>query len=103
MLCLALARADLEEIADFIAENSAINALKVVERIEARAHALTTLPMRGRVVPELRWHGVMTFLELQERPWRLIYRIDGRIVYVASVVDGRRQIEDLLLDRFLRQ
>jgi len=96
------ARDDLESIASYIAEGSAINALSVVERIEARAETLVTLPMRGRIVPELRWHGVMTFRELIEKPWRLIYRIEADRVVVVSVLDGRRSLEDLLLDRFVR-
>ena len=96
------ARDDLEAIAAYIAEDSAINALSVVERIEARAETLVTLPMRGRIVPELRWHGVMTFQELIEKPWRLIYRIEAHRVVVVSVLDGRRSLEDLLLDRFVR-
>jgi len=96
------ARDDLESVASYIAEDSAINALSVVERIEARAETLVTLPMRGRIVPELRWHGVMTFHELIEKPWRLIYRIEADRVVVVSVLDGRRSLEDLLLDRFVR-
>jgi toxin ParE1/3/4 len=96
------ARDDLEGIAAFIAEDNPLNALKVVERIEQRAASLATLPMRGRVVPELRWHGVMAFQELIERPWRIIYRIEPRRVVVVSVLDGRRSLEDLLLDRFIR-
>lgn len=96
------ARDDLGVIASYIAEDSVINALKLVERIETRAETLVTLPMRGRIVPELRWHGVMTFQELIERPWRLIYRIEARRVVVVSVLDGRRNLEDLLLDRFVR-
>ena len=96
------ARDDLDVIVSYIAEDSVINALKVVERIETRAETLATLPMRGRVGPELRWHGVMTFQELIERPWRLIYRIEARRVVVVSVLDGRRNLEDLLLDRFVR-
>ena len=93
---------DLEEIISYIADDSPINALKVVERIEARAHTLVTLPMRGRIIPELQWQGVTTFLEVQEPPWRLIYRVDGSRVHVVGVLDGRRQLEDLLLARFLR-
>ncbi len=96
------ARDDLEEIACYVAEDSSINALKVVEGIEARAQSLATLPMRERIVSELHWHGVARFQELIERPWRLIYHIDGSTVYVVSVLDGRRQLEDLLLARFLR-
>jgi toxin ParE1/3/4 len=96
------AREDLEAIATYIADDSAINALGVVERIEKRAETLVTLPMRGRIVPELRWHGVMTFQELIEKPWRIIYRIEAHRVVVVSVLDGRRSLEDLLLDRFVR-
>jgi toxin ParE1/3/4 len=96
------ARNDLEAIAAYIAADSPINALKVVERIEARADTLSSLPMRGRVVPELRWHGVMSFQELFEKPWRLIYRIESQRVFIVSVLDGRRSLEDLLLDRFVR-
>ena len=94
------AQDDLEQIATYIAEDSAINALRVVERIEHLAHTLITLPMRGRVVPELRWHGITTHQELILKPWRLMYRIDGSLVYVVSVLDGRRPLEDLLLNRF---
>lgn len=96
------ARNDLEAISAYIAADSPVNALKVVERIEARVDALSSLPMRGRVVPELSWHSVMSFHELFERPWRLIYRIESRQVFIVSVLDGRRNLEDLLLDRFVR-
>ena len=97
------AREDLEAIADYIiAVDGPINALKVVEHLEERAESLTTFPMRGRVVPELRWHGVMSYRELVEKPWRLVYRIEAQRVLVVSALDGRRRLEDLLLDRFVR-
>ena len=62
----------------------------IVKRIEARARTLTTLPGRGPVIPELHWHGITRFLEVAERPWRLIYHIDGSTIHVVGVVDGRR-------------
>jgi toxin ParE1/3/4 len=96
------ARDDLDAIATYIAADNVLNALKVVERIEARAETLCSLPMRGRVVPELRWHGVMTFQELIEMPWRLLYRVEAQRVVVVGVLEGRRSLEDLLLDRFVR-
>jgi hypothetical protein len=58
--------------------------------------------MRGRIVPELQWQGVSAHRELHERPWRLLYRIDGPRIQVVGVLDVRRQLEDLLLARFLR-
>jgi hypothetical protein len=50
----------------------------------------------------LRWHGVISFQELFEKPWRLIYRVELHRVLVVSVLDGRRSLEDLLLERFVR-
>ena len=98
-----VARDDVEDIADYIlAKDSAINALKAVERIEARVATLITLPMRGRIVPELQRQGVTAFQELIERPWRIIYQINAYRVVIVSVLDGRRNLEDLLLSRFLR-
>jgi toxin ParE1/3/4 len=64
--------------------------------------SLTTTPLRGRIVPELRWHGITTYRELIVSSWRIIYRVDAPRVLVVSVVDSRRQLEDLLLARFLR-
>lgn len=92
----------MEDIAAYIEADCAINALAVVERIEARAESLTTMPRRGRIVPELRWHGITAFQELIERPWRIVYQIQGEKVGVVAVLDGRRELEDLLLGRLVR-
>jgi toxin ParE1/3/4 len=96
------ARDDLDVIASYIAEDSVADALAMVERIEARAATLVTQPTRGRLVPELRWHGVTKFQELIERPWRIVYRVEAKRVVVVGVLDGRRSLDDLLLDRLVR-
>jgi plasmid stabilization system protein ParE len=36
------------------------------------------------------------------RPYRLIYRVERDTVTVLAVFDGRRDLEDVLLDRLLR-
>src|SRR5207249_1514034 len=37
-----------------------------------------------------------------ERLYRLIYRIGGDAVFVLALFDGRRELEDVLLDRLVR-
>ena len=96
------AQDDLDDILGYIMNDSPINAMKALDRIEHRAKSLTTLPNRGRIVPELKFHSVTSYRELIIKPWRLIYTITGRAVRVVSLLDGRRQLADLLLDRFLR-
>jgi plasmid stabilization system protein ParE len=36
------------------------------------------------------------------KPHRIVYRMRGDIVLVGAVVDGRRDLEDLLLERLTR-
>jgi toxin ParE1/3/4 len=35
-------------------------------------------------------------------PWRIIYRIATPSVFVMTVIDGRRNVEDILLERLTR-
>lgn len=96
------ARLDLEQIVHFVAEDTASNALAVLERTEHRSQTLDAMPQRGRIVPELRAAGVQTYRELVEGPWRIVYRYDDRDVYVIAVLDARRDLSSLLLERLAR-
>jgi len=93
---------DLEDIIAFIAADSPGNARAVLARIKERAAALETHPARGRVVPELALFGFATWRELIVKPHRLIYRVEEDRVFVLAVLDGRRDLEDLLLKRLVR-
>ena len=92
----------LEEIVAFIGAESPGNAARVLARLEARARGLEVLPLRGRAVPELAFVGITRWRELVDAPYRLVYRCDGPIVYVIGVFDGRRDLQDVLLERLLR-
>jgi len=96
-----IAEADLVGIIKYIAEDSVANALKILETIKGKAASLTQLPERGRIAPELKEHGVTLYREIIVKPWRTIYRISGKKIYVLSVVDSRQNVEDILLKRFL--
>lgn len=93
------ARSDVMAIVDFIATDSSVNADKVLERLEARARSLDLFPERGRIVPELRWYGVVAFKELMESPWRIVYHHGDDAVIIVGVFDGRRHLADVLIDR----
>jgi plasmid stabilization system protein ParE len=96
------ARRDLDAIVAYIATDSIENAMSVLDRLQERAESLTTTAERGRLVPELRSIGVHQYRELVERPWRIVYRIEPDTVMVLAVLDGRRDLESLLLDRLVR-
>jgi addiction module RelE/StbE family toxin len=96
------ARRDLEAIVAYLADRSPQAALATLDRLEARAKTLATLAERGRVVPELARLHVREFRELVVPPYRVVYRVDGPRVVVLACLDGRRSLEDILLDRLIR-
>jgi len=102
MLWTRTARRDLDAIVGYIATDSIENALSVLDRLQKRADSLTTAAEGGRLVPELRSIDVHQYRELVDRPWRIVYRIDPGSVMMLAVLDGRRELESLLLDRLVR-
>ncbi|MCP4136732.1 MAG: type II toxin-antitoxin system RelE/ParE family toxin [bacterium] len=92
---------DLNYIIDFIAEDNIDQALKILYKIKGAADKLYRYPTRGRNVPELLIHNINTFREIVVSPWRIIYRIDESNVMILTVVDGRRNVEDVLLRKLL--
>lgn len=96
-----VARTDLFAIADYLLEKSPEDAARVVRGIEKKAAALTSFPLRGRVVPELARLQMREYRELQAPPYRLLYRSAGDRVIVLGIFDSRRNLEDILLERLL--
>ena len=96
------ARLDLQEILSFVAFDSPENARKILERLERRCSNLARFPKRGRLVPELKAVDVLTYRELIEIPWRITYRFEANRVYVMAVLDARRNLSGLLLERLTR-
>jgi toxin ParE1/3/4 len=94
---------DLEELMSYIAADSPLNTERILDKLEKRAQTLESTPVRGRVVPELAHFGIRNWRELIVKPYRVIYRIDEDTVNVLAVLDGRRDLQDLLLERLIRE
>ena len=99
----AAAQNDLKQIIDYIAIDSPGNALQILKKIKQKVSGLYAMPDRGRIVPELKEQGIHTYREMIIAPWRVIYRISDSTVFVLSVIDSRRNVEDILLDRFIKK
>ncbi len=97
------AERDLEELVDYVAVHDSVDkALRLLDRLEEKCDSLSTHANRGHVPPELRKVGVSEYREIHLGPYRIIYRVEKREVYVYAVVDGRRDLRDLLQRRLLR-
>jgi toxin ParE1/3/4 len=97
------AQHDLLQIIDYIAVDNPENASRILQKIKQKVATLYTMPERGRVVQELKEQGIHTYREIVIAPWRVIYRISDTVVFVLSVIDSRRNVEDILLDRYIKR
>ena len=93
------AQQDLSEIIEYIAQDSAGVALEILLKLEAKAALLLTLPNRGRIVPELLHTGISQYRELICTPWRIVYRVERQQVLIMAVLDSRRDLQTVLLNR----
>jgi toxin ParE1/3/4 len=101
VLWTGVAKRDLREIVEFIACDSPDNAMKILHHIRKKSEELGCCPERGRIVPELLDQGINFYRELLIQHSRLLYRISEDRVFILSIIDSRRNVEDILLHRFL--
>jgi len=97
------AYADILGIYKYILEHDSVQGADYVfGKIEELCYSLNHLPERGHVPPELARISVTTYLEIHFKPYRIIYEIEGKKVFIHCILDGRRELQDLLERRLLR-
>lgn len=97
------AKQDLKEIFVYVALSDSIqSANKLLDALEETCSKLKGYPERGHIPPELRPAGIKKYLEIHYKTYRIIYELEDNLVYIHSVIDGRRNIQEILSDRFLR-
>jgi toxin ParE1/3/4 len=97
------AKVDIKEIISFVAINDSVqSAGKLLDSIEETCYKLEKYPERGHIPPELMQTGIKSYLEIHYKPYRIIYEIENNLIYIHAVIDGRRNIQEILSNRFLR-
>lgn len=94
---------DLWSIIEYIKTDSADIAKDIFFEIKKECDDLYFFPERKRVVPELQQIGILKYREIIHKRWRIIYKIDNAKVYVLSVVDSSRNLEDILFQRLIKR
>jgi toxin ParE1/3/4 len=93
---------DLDELYDYIALHDAPQkAVYVLEQIEKAFLGLSKFPERGSHPKELLALGIHEYREIFFKPYRIVYRVMDRNVYVLLIADGRRDMHSLLHRRLL--
>ncbi len=93
---------DLEALYDYIAlQDAPQKADYVLDQIEKAFSRLSEFPERGAYPKKLVALGIREYREIFFKPYRIIYRIMDKDVYVLLIVDGRRDMQTLLQRRLL--
>jgi len=96
------AERDLEEIYDHITEfDSPEKAEYVLSRLLEVVERLATFPDRGPHPKELQALGIREYRQTYFKPYRLIYRVIGKQVFIYLIADDRREMQSLLAGRLL--
>jgi len=90
---------DLNEIIEYIFQNNPRTALIIMEKIIARINTPDHFPNRGSYVPELLARNIKEYRQITEEPWKIYYKIDENIVNVMAIIDSRRNLKDVLINK----
>jgi len=102
VLLTAGAEHDLEALYDYLAEfDSPASADHVLDQLLKVAAGLSEFPERGAHPKELLALGIREYRQATFKPYRVIYRVADRHVYIFVIVDGRRDLQSLLARRLL--
>ncbi|MCD1656070.1 type II toxin-antitoxin system RelE/ParE family toxin [Treponema zuelzerae] len=94
---------DIEEIIEYYFDDRPEYAKKIFELLFERINSLISFPNKGRIVPELLEYNINEYREILESYWRIIYRIDNDMVEIFTVIDARRNVQDLLVEKLKRK
>ena len=93
---------DLNEIIEYYFSLSEKYVEKVISEFEENVMSLQRYPKSGRIVPELEKQGILQFRELIQGYYRIVYEISGEKIIVHTIIDGRRNFEDIIISKLSR-
>ena len=93
---------DLNEIADYYFSRSPDYIERIISEFEKNVMSLQEHPKSGRIVPELERQGITQYRELIQEYYRIIYEISGKKVIIHTIIDGRRNFEDIIISKLSR-
>ena len=103
VLVVADAEEDIFDIYKYVLRADGRNrADHLLAKLQETCQSLAEMPRRGHSPPELERVGVRGYREIHFKPYRVIYQIVGRKVFIHCVLDGRRNLQEILERRMLR-
>ena len=94
---------DLLDINDYyLVEVDDKAAAKIIDRLENAVNSLSDFSDRGSIPKELLSLGIRQYRQIILKPYSIIYEILLNKVIAHAVLDGRRDMQALLAQRFVQ-
>jgi plasmid stabilization system protein ParE len=91
---------DYAALIEYLVDTRGLGVASAVDaKLERAISSLSAMASRGRIVPELRSERGPEFREIISGTYRIIYRIVEDEVWIVAIVDGHRDVDELLLGR----
>jgi toxin ParE1/3/4 len=97
------AEEDIFDIYNYISISDSIEKAELLlQKLKETCLSLTNLSNRGHIPPELERIGIIEYREIHFKPYRIIFQVIESNVYIHCILDGRRELQELLEKRIIR-
>jgi toxin ParE1/3/4 len=103
VVILDSAEQDLKDLRSYVVKNfSQTTWLKTYSKLKESIRNLSIFPLLGAVPPELESLNMNQYRQIISGMNRVIYEPRADAVYIYMIVDSRRDLETLLMQRLMR-
>ena len=93
---------ELADIISFIKYNTGkITAEKIYSKIMNEVNRVSENPAGRRLAPLLRGFGINNIHQLNINPWIVYYKVENNRMEIISIIDGRRNLEEILYKKIM--
>ena len=88
-----VAKRDIQDIWDYIAEDSPRTAEEFIGKLEEKIGSLSSFPQRNPLIPEASLLHTQLYRHLIYQKYRIVYRIDQQTVLILRVIHGAKLLD----------
>ncbi|MCL1812814.1 MAG: type II toxin-antitoxin system RelE/ParE family toxin [Treponema sp.] len=93
---------ELAEIISYIKYNTGkITAEKIYAKIIKEVDKISENPEGRRIAPILREFGINYIHQINISPWIVFYKTENKKMEIISIIDGRRNLEEILYKKII--
>jgi len=93
---------ELVDIISYIKYNTGnITAKKINDKIMNEVERISENPEGRRIAPLLREFGINHIHQFNISPWIIYYKLENNKMEIISIIDGRRNLEEILYKKIM--